>query len=144
MGTLPLDDTEIDARRTRRLRHVIWAAAIVDLVLAGIIFFPPAPILEATRIPIGEPPMYLRFAGLLLVILPIFYMTGARSSALAPPITRVAIAARCLGVVFLLFHVLAEGAPVSFAGFAALDGTFALLHALALGAWRRSAGYTNV
>jgi hypothetical protein len=138
MGTFHVAPTTIDDRPTRRLRQVLWAGAIVDLVLALIIFFPPRAILDLTRISVGEPPMYFRYAGLLLVVLPIFYVMGARSPEIAPAMTRGAIAARTAGVVFLLFHVIFESAPVAFVGFAALDGTFAVLHARALSAWGRA------
>lgn len=114
------------------LRRTLWIAAFVDLALAPLALVPVVPVADALGIPVGEPVMHLRFAGLLLVLLPVFYIVGARDPRTTVPITGVAIVARLAGVLFMGGHVLWAGAPPAYWLFAGLDATMGVLHAVAL------------
>jgi hypothetical protein len=76
-------------------------------------------------------PMHFRFAGLLLLVLPLFYLLPAREPLRYPGVASAAIGARLAGAVFLGLHV-AAGAPLVYSAFAAMDLLFAALHAAGL------------
>jgi hypothetical protein len=120
------------------LRTTLVIAAVTDWLLAALILVPVTAVTDALNVPIGAPVMHFRFAGLLLAVLPIFYLMGAASARLAPPIAAGAVLARAAGVVFLLAHLLGGEAATAYWFFCGLDGAFAVLHGLGL----RRAGRT--
>jgi hypothetical protein len=120
------------------LRATLVIAVVTDWLLAALILVPVVPVTDALSVPIGTPVMHFRFAGLLLAVVPIFYLMGAVSPRLAPPIAAGAVFARVAGVVFLTAHLLGGEAATAYWFFCGLDAAFALLHWLGL----RRAGRT--
>jgi len=114
------------------LRRALLVAALLDLLCALVALVPVRALAELLAIPVGEPVMHLRFAGLLYGILPIFYLMGAASPALAPAISAGAVLARAAGTAFLGAHLLAGEAAPAYALFAALEAGLGALHLLAL------------
>jgi len=121
----------------RGIRRSLWVAIAVDLAIAPLALLPVRPVADALGIPIGEPVMYLRFAGLLFLVLPIFYFVGARDDRLSAPVAGAASFTRLAGVLFLVGH-LVRGAPSAFWIFVAVEAIVGALHVAAL----RGAGMT--
>ncbi len=120
------------------VRGTLWAGALVDWAFAVVALWPVRTVTDALGIPIGEHVMYFRFAGLLLLVLPIFYVLGARRPTLTPPIAAGACLARGAGAVFLLAHLTRGEAVIAFWFFAVIDASFAALHAVSLSRARYS------
>jgi len=114
------------------LRRELLVAAILDLLCAAIALVPVRPLADALGIPVGEPVMHLRFAGLLYGILPIFYLMGAASTALAPAMSAAAVLARGAGTVFLTAHLVVGEAAPAYAIFAVLEASIGAWHLAAL------------
>lgn len=114
------------------MRGALLVAAILDIGCALIALVPVRALAEQLAIPIGEPVMHLRFAGLLYAILPIFYLMGAASARLAPAISAGAVLARAAGTTFLLAHLLAGEAAAAYWLSAALEAFIGCVHLFAL------------
>ena len=135
----------------RFLQGTLWAGALFDWCAAVLVLVPVRAIMDALGIPIGEPVMNFRFAGLLFAILPVFYVLGARRAELTAPIAAGATVVRVAGVVFLVAHLMRGQAAAAYAFFAVADAAFAIVHTIGLrrmglglgAAWRGSVSGTN-
>jgi len=121
----------LDPRGLRFLAATFAAGAAYDLLVAALILTTPAALLAALSIPPPPDPMHFRFAALLLLALPLFYLLVVRDPERYAGVAVAGIGARLLGAGFLAAHV-ASGAPAAYAGFAAVDLAFAILHAWGL------------
>lgn len=120
-----------NARALRFLSMSFIVAAAYDVTVALLILFSPCAVFALLSIPPPPEPMHFRFAALLLLVLPLFYLLPAIDPQRHAPVAAAAVGARLLGVVFLIAHLLA-GAPAAYAGFAAVDLAFAAAHACGL------------
>jgi len=107
------------------------AGAVYDAALGLVILASPPAVLAFFSIPPPPDPMHFRFAALLLLVLPLFYILPAVDPARFAPVAAAGTGARTLGAAFLFAHA-AAGAPAAYVGFAAVDAAFALAHAWGL------------
>jgi hypothetical protein len=121
----------LDPRGLRFLARSFAAGAVYDVAVALIILAAPAALFSWLAIPPPPEPMHFRFAALLLLTLPMFYVLPASDPARYAPVASAGVGARLLGTVFLTAHVVA-GAPAAYAAFAAADLAFAALHLIGL------------
>ncbi len=112
--------------------------ALYDLAFgaAMLLFHRPAGRILGIEAPAD--PLYLRFGGLLLLIVGAVYLFPAASPARYQGIVVVAVLGRLAGFGFLLAAWL-DGRPPAFLGLALADLAFAAVHALLLGRARRGA-----
>lgn len=114
------------------MRRALLVAAILDILCAVIALVPVRGLAGLLSIPIGEPVMHIRFAGLLYGVLPIFYLVGAASDRLAPAISGAAVLARAAGTTFLVAHLALGQAAPAYWLFALLEALIGCLHLFAL------------
>lgn len=124
----------------RELRASLLAGAAYDAAAALAIFFALPLLSSLLGIPIPPDPLYVRFVGILLLGLALFYATAATGER---PDRRLAAAAaifRLVGGAAVGAQVPLAGAPPGFLAFAAADLAFGAWHAIAL---RRSTPQRN-
>jgi hypothetical protein len=114
------------------MRRALLVAALLDITCAVVALVPLRAAADWLGIPIGEPVMHIRFAGLLYAILPIFYLMGAASPRLTPSISAGAVLARAAGTTFMVLHLIAGAAAPAYWIFAALEALIGLVHLTAL------------
>ena len=103
--------------------------AAYDVVFATAILAFPHPASRLLRIPVPDDPVYFNFTAVFLLILASVWYLAARSPRQYRGVILVACAGRALGAAYL-FAIWRSGAPVAFAGLAAGDLFFSLLHGL--------------
>jgi hypothetical protein len=88
----------------RWFRRVMWLGIAANLALALPTMAAPSMMLDVARLPTATPEMWVRFSGLLLVLLSVFYMAPA----VDPDRYRVAawmsVGSRLAGVLFFMFE----------------------------------------
>ena len=114
------------------VRVLLAVAAAVDLTAAILILIPARSLFDQLGIPLGAPLLHFRFAGLLLIILPVFYLMGALRPRLAMPIAAGAVVARALGVGFLCAHLMAGEAASAYWTAMVVEAAIGGLHWLSL------------
>jgi hypothetical protein len=107
-------------------RRVVWAGIAANLALAIPTIAAPSMMLELSGLPTATPELWVRFAGLLLVLLSTFYMPPAFDPDRYRAVAWLSVAARLAGVVFFLME------PAVYRPFALFDLTFFLPEALLL------------
>ncbi len=116
-------------KRLRVLSISFWAGSFWDwLASILILFFPSA--VKLFGVPYPQEIMYFRFAGLLLFILPFFYIQAALRPEKERGIIIGAIIARFSGFIFLVIHYTFFGAKFLFLFFGIIDLIFGLWHLL--------------
>jgi len=110
------------------LRATLWVAAVADAISAVLVLLPARGLMDALGIPVGEPVLHFRFAGLLYALLPIYYTLGAFRADLTVPIAAGATLVRAGGTAFLLIHLSRGEAAPAYLAFAILEGAMGLAH----------------
>ncbi len=118
-----------DARAHGRLRASLVLGSLYDLVFAGLTLVAPEAGARLLRIPLPEDQLYLRFTGVFLILLALFYLLPAIHPGRYLGNVVVAIAGRAMGGAFLLTAVLLHDRPRAFLLLGAGDLVFAVLHA---------------
>lgn len=122
----------------RQLRISLVAGSLYDAAFAVVNLLAPAACARLLGIALPEDEIYLRFTGVFLIILALFYMLPAIHPGRYLGNVTVAIIGRTLGAIFLFAAVMGWGRPSSFVLLGAGDLFFAALHAVLL--WRAEGG----
>jgi hypothetical protein len=91
-----------DTTAGRWLKRVIWLGILANLALALPTIAAPDMMIEFTRLPTATPVLWPRFAGLLLVILSVFYTPAATDIDRYRIVAWFAIGSRAAGVLFFM------------------------------------------
>jgi hypothetical protein len=83
-------------------KRVLWIGILANLALAVPTIFAPAQMLTLSSLPQATPLLWTQFAGLLLVLLSIFYMPAGLDLDRYRVIAWLAVGARLAGVVFFV------------------------------------------
>ena len=86
----------------RWFKRVLWLGIIANCALAVPTMFAPARMLELTSLPMATPLVWPQFAGLLLVLLSVFYMPAGVDLDRYRVVAWLAVGARLAGVVFFV------------------------------------------
>jgi hypothetical protein len=86
----------------RWFKRVLWLGIISNLALAVPTILAPARMLELSRLPMATPLLWPQFAGLLLVLLSVFYMPAGIDLDRYRPVAWLAIGSRLAGVAFFV------------------------------------------
>jgi hypothetical protein len=122
----------------RRLRVSMAAGSLYDVTFAIINLVVPEWGAWFLEIPMPEQQVYVRFTGVFLIALALFYMLPVIHPGRYLGNVVVAILARGAGAIFLITAALAFGQPPAFLLLGAGDLLFALLHVFFL--WRAEGG----
>ncbi len=128
----------MNERAHRRMRISLVAGSLYDIVFACINLVAPGPGSRLLGIPLPAEQVYLRFTGIFLIILALFYLLPAIHPGRYLGNVVVAIIGRTAGAAFLIAAALAFGQPRAFLLLGAGDLVFAFLHLLFL--WRAEGG----
>jgi hypothetical protein len=128
----------IQDRAHRRLRTSMAAGALYDLTFAVVNLAAPQVGSWFLEIPLPEQQVYLRFTGVFLFVLALFYMLPVIHPGQYLGNVVAAIVARTAGAVFLIGAVIWFGEPVAFLALGVVDLLFALLHLVFL--WQATGG----
>lgn len=112
----------------RVLRATLWVAAVADALSAVLVLLPARGVMDALGIPIGDPVLHFRFAGLLYAVLPIYYTLGALRADLTVPVAAAAVLVRAGGTAFLVVHLSRGEAAPAYWSFAIMEGAMGLAH----------------
>jgi hypothetical protein len=91
-----------DTTAGRWLKRVIWLGILANLALALPTLAAPDMMIELVRLPTATPVLWPRFAGLLLILLSVFYAPAALDLDRYRVVAWLAIASRAAGVLFFL------------------------------------------
>jgi hypothetical protein len=91
-----------DTTAGRWFRRVMWLGILANLALALPTIAAPDMMIELTRLPTATPVLWPRFAGLLLVILSVFYTPAATDIDRYRIVAWFAIGSRAAGVLFFM------------------------------------------
>jgi hypothetical protein len=91
-----------DTTAGRWLKRVIWLGILANLALALPTLAAPDMMIELVRLPTATPVLWPRFAGLLLILLSVFYAPAAIDLDRYRIVAWLAIASRAAGVLFFL------------------------------------------
>ena len=91
-----------DTTAGRWFRRVMWLGILANLALALPTIAAPDMMIEFTRLPTATPVLWPRFAGLLLVILSVFYTPAATDIDRYRIVAWFAIGSRAAGVLFFM------------------------------------------
>jgi hypothetical protein len=116
----------------RGLRASLVAGALYDVAAALAIFFALPLLSRFLGIPIPPDPLYVRFVGILLLGLALFYAVAAGGARPDRHLAAAAATFRILGGLAVGLQVPLAGAPAGFLSFAAADVAFGAWHAVAL------------
>ncbi|MGQ9619341.1 MAG: hypothetical protein ACUVUG_10325 [Candidatus Aminicenantia bacterium] len=114
-------------RELKILSISFWAGSIWDWLASFIIIFFPGTV-TLFKVPYPQELMYFRFAGLLLFILPFFYIYAALRPQREEGIIKSAIIARFTGFLFLFTHYIFFNVKFLFLFFGIIDLFFGLWH----------------
>lgn len=98
-------------------RRVMWVGIAANLALALPTIAAPGFMIERTGLPTATPDLWPRFAGILLLLLSVFYMPAAANPDRYRANAWFAVASRLVGVVFFSFEP-------AYRMFALFDGVF--------------------
>ena len=101
--------------------------SIYDWIVAVLALFFPE-IMTLFGVPYPKELMYFRFAGLLMLVLPFFYLLGYIQTEKNIAVIPSAIIVRIIGFLFLILHSLFLQEPIIWALFGFADLLFAALH----------------
>jgi hypothetical protein len=110
----------------RALRAVIFAGILYDWLTAALIFLSHADVLAAFRLPQPADPFHFKFAGLLLLVLPFFYVMPWREPRRYARVIGAMIAARLAGFAYLSLYGGLRAEPATYALFGVADLAFAV------------------
>lgn len=116
-------------RRLKILSISLWTGSFWDWLASFLILFFPSAV-TLFGVPYPQEIMYFRFAGLLLFILPFFYIQAALRPYKERGIIIGAIIARFSGFIFLGIHYLFFNAKFLFFFFGIVDLIFGVWHLL--------------
>lgn len=116
-------------KRLKILSISLWAGSLWDWIASFLILLFPSTVL-LFGVPYPQEIMYFRFAGLLLFILPFFYIQAALRPEKERGIVIGAIIARFSGFIFLCVHYCFFSAKFLFFIFGIVDLIFGLWHLL--------------
>jgi hypothetical protein len=92
------------SRAGRWFRRVVWTGIAANLALALPTIAAPAQIIAASGLPTATPDLWPRFAGVLLVLLSVFYIPAAVDIDRHRATAWFTVASRLTGVVFFAFE----------------------------------------
>ena len=127
-----------NAAAHRQLRISLVLGSLYDATFAVVNLIVPATGARLLGIAMPADEVYLRFTGVFLILLALFYMLPAIHPGRYLGNVTVAIIGRTLGAIFLFVAVIGWGRPQAFLLLGAADLLFALLHAVLL--WRAEGG----
>ena len=125
-------DGTTDPVAHKRLRVSLIAGSSYDFAFAIVNLIVPSVGAHALGIALPHDELYLRFTGVFLIILALFYLLPAIHPGRYLGNVSVAIIGRTLGAIFLFAAVIGWSRPVIFLLLGAGDLFFALLHAVFL------------
>ena len=125
-------DGTTDPVAHKRLRVSLIAGSSYDFAFAIVNLIVPSVGARALGIALPQDELYLRFTGVFLIILALFYLLPAIHPGRYLGNVSVAIIGRTLGAIFLFAAVIGWSRPVIFLLLGAGDLLFALLHAVFL------------
>ncbi len=133
----PHDDRSATERPTdpiahKRLRMSLIAGSLYDAAFAIVNLIVPSLGARALGIALPADELYLRFTGVFLIILALFYLLPAIHPGRYLGNVAAAIIGRTLGAIFLFAAVIGWGRPQIFLLLGAGDLLFAILHAIFL------------
>jgi len=123
-----MSEQRTDEAAARWLRVGMAAGSLYDLAFAVVLLFLPGIGADFFGIPMPAEQIYLRFIGVFLAILALFYMLPVIQTGLYLGNVVVAILGRSAGALFMFVAVWVYGQPQAFALLGAGDLAFALLH----------------
>jgi hypothetical protein len=131
MGEEAVNQTErmTDTAAHKRLRTSMIAGSLYDALFAIVNLIVPGIGARVLGLTLPEDEVYLRFTGVFLIILALFYLLPAIHPGRYLGNVAVAIIGRTLGAIFLFAAVIGWGRPPVFLLLGAGDLLFALLHA---------------
>ena len=88
----------------RWFQRVVWIGIAANLALALPTIAAPAMMLELTSLPTATPELWPRFAGVLLVLLSVFYIPAAVDPDRYRVIAWLTVGSRLVGVLFFAFE----------------------------------------
>jgi hypothetical protein len=91
-----------DTTAGRWFRRVLWLGIAANMALSVPTLLVPERMLALTSLPITAPIMWTRFAGLLLILLSVFYMPAAVDPDRHRSVAWLAVGSRLAGVVFFI------------------------------------------
>jgi hypothetical protein len=112
----------------RWFRRVLWIGIVGNLSLAIPTFVAPARMMAVAGLPIASPLLWPRFAGLLMILLSVFYMPAGVDPVRYRATAWTAVASRLAGVCFFLL----PGQPAAYHLFGWFDFAFLVPEALLL------------
>ncbi len=127
-----MSGTVARASAGRRLRASLVVGALYDLVFAAILLAAPRAGSIALRIPMPDQQVYLRFTGVFLAALAMFYLLPALHPGRYLGNVVVAVGARTAGAAFLVTAATVFDQPPALLALGAGDAIFALAHAVFL------------
>jgi hypothetical protein len=110
----------------RWFSRIVWVGIVANLALALPSIAAPDQVVEMSGIPTVTPHLWVRFAGLLLLLLSAFYAPAARDPDRYRANAWLAVASRAAGVVFFFME------PAAYRLFAYFDLVFFVPQALLL------------
>ncbi len=114
-----------------------WAGSAWDWLTSFLIFFFPSTVL-LFGVPYPQEVLYFRFAGLLLFILPFFYIQAALKPEQEQGIVKGAIIARFSGFLFMFIHYIFFNVRALFLFFGIIDLLFGLWHLFFFEAYKKN------
>lgn len=99
---------ETHASAERWFRRVLWIGILANLGLAIPTLLFPAQMMAFSRLPIAEPVLWPRFAGLLLILLSAFYAPAGIDPNRYRAVAWLAVVSRLAGVIFFVGFQAAE------------------------------------
>jgi hypothetical protein len=88
----------------RWFRRVMWVGIAANLALALPTIAAPSIMLDVARLPTATPELWVRFSGLLLVLLSVFYMAPAVDPDRYRASAWMSVGSRLAGVLFFMFE----------------------------------------
>jgi hypothetical protein len=121
----------------RWFKRVLWLGIVSNLALAVPTILAPVRMLELTSLPMATPVLWAQFAGLLLVLLSVFYMPAGIDLDRYRVVAWLAVGSRLAGVVFFVGF---QAAAYHMLGY--FDGVFFIPEIVLLVAATRAAAST--
>lgn len=114
--------------RTEALRKSIVVAIVYDWIVALLIFASAPAVLAAMRLEPPPDPFHFKFGGLLLVVLPLYYLLAWRAPIRNSGIVGAMIATRVAGFVYLTLYGWMRDVAPAYIAFGLVDLAFGIVH----------------
>jgi hypothetical protein len=118
----------IDQAHTLPLRRSILVGIVYDWAVAILIFASAPAVLAALRLEPPPEPFHFKQGGLLLAVLPLYYMIAWRDPVRNAGIVGAMIATRVAGFVYLTLYGWSRGVAPAYLAFGLVDLAFGIVH----------------